>query len=428
MAASDFVLFRNIPLTDVETGGQTSTVGEPSVANNGRELFITGNWYASRSLDGGTSWGWVNPFDALPPVDGGFCCDQVVHYDRSRDLLFWLLQYVQGDDGSNTLRLAVKRGPTLGNDQWTWWDFKPQTTNASWAGEWFDYPDLEISNNFLYMTTNSFRASDDNWMRSVIFRFPLDPIAAGEELSHSHWDTDEVFSLRCTRGAGDVMYFAGHLALNKIRLFAWPETSDNVSLWDVPVSPWVEGSYSAPGPDGANWLTRCDGRITGAWTARGVIGFAWSANGSGSFPRPHVRVICLDESSKLVVNEPTIWHPDFAYAYPDICPNDRGHLGIVLFRGGGAVHPAHVVGIWDDHTSSNPNPWELVISAEGSNGPSDNKWGDYLACRRHSPDGLTWLGSGYTLQGGGTRDFIEPRVVHFGRGRDEGAAQRWSGA
>ena len=26
----------------------------------------------------------------------------------------------------------------------------------------------------------------------------------------------------------------------------------------------------------------------------------------------------------------------------------------------------------------------------GSNGPLDGKWGDYLACRRHSPDGLTW--------------------------------------
>ena len=45
-------------------------------------------------------------------------------------LLFWLLQYAV-DGGTNTLRIAVKQGATLGNDQWHWWDFRPETTNPA---------------------------------------------------------------------------------------------------------------------------------------------------------------------------------------------------------------------------------------------------------------------------------------------------------
>jgi hypothetical protein len=423
MAPGDFVFFRNIPLTDSAVGGQTSTVGEPSLGNNGRELFLTGNWYATRSLDNGTTWSYVSPYNALPPLDGGFCCDQIVHYDRGRDLLFWLLQYRE-QGGKNSLRLAVKRGATLGNDVWFWWDFSPVATNSAWAGEWFDYPDLELGNDFLYLTSNVFRASDDRWTRSVIFRIPLDTLATGGSLDYQFWSTTQTFSLRCTRGARDVMYFASHTSNSQVRVYSWPETSASVSSSNVNVSAWSAGSYSAPGPDGANWLSRCDPRITGAWVANGVIGLAWSANRRGSRPFPYVRVVRIAEATMSVVADADIWSANHAYAYPDACPNDRGHVGITLFRGGGNRHPGHVVGIWDDFS----NAWQLVATADGTNGPTDTKWGDYLACRRHSPDGLTWLASGYTLQGGGGRDSIEPRVVHFGRRRDERAVQRWESA
>jgi hypothetical protein len=141
-------------------------------------------------------------------------------------------------------------------------------------------------------------------------------------------------------------------------------------------------------------------------------------------PFPYVRVVRLEEGSKAVVDEPDIWNANYAYAYPDACPNDRGHVGITLFRGGGPHHPGHVVGIWDDYS----NGWSLSTTRDGANGPADGKWGDYLTCRRHSPDGLTWIATGFTLQGGSSRTDIEPRVIHFGRRRDEGAATRWRNA
>ena len=424
MPPSDLVMFRNIGLSDADTGGQTSTVGEPSIANNGQQIFMTGNWYATRSLDNGTTWANVSPFNLLPPVDGGFCCDQTVIYDPSRDLLFWILQYITGTN-SNTLRIAMKQGASLGNNTWHWWDLKPGNINASWQNEWFDYNHAALSNNYLYVGSNLFRVSNDTWTRSVIFKLSLDELAAGQQLTYNHFQSTNNFSLRCVHGASDIMHIVSHNTNRQLRVFSWPEDSTSVSVADVDVSFWAAGSYSAPGPDGRNWLARCDSRITGAWVANGQIGIMWSANRLGtSRPRPYVRVVRLNEDTKAVVDEPDIWNRRVAFAYPEASPNDRGHVGITLFMGGGSLHPSHMVGIWDDYSTG----WQIRTAHNGTDGPADGKWGDYLACRRHSPDGLTWVASGYTLQGGGTRNDIEPRLVHFGRERDRPAVERWANA
>src|SRR5207244_10944529 len=171
LAMSPINLLQNHGLTVAETGGHTATVGEPTVANNDQEVFVAGNWYATKSLDGGTTWTAVDPDTSFPADAGGFCCDQVVTYDPANNLLFWLLQYVRDVQQRNLLRLAVKQGGTLGDNTWYWWDFRPETTNPAWAGTWFDYPDLELGDSFLYLTTNNF--SGDAFVRSVVFRLPL---------------------------------------------------------------------------------------------------------------------------------------------------------------------------------------------------------------------------------------------------------------
>ncbi|MGK7914818.1 MAG: hypothetical protein AB4038_04630 [Prochloraceae cyanobacterium] len=422
MPPGDFVLFKNIGLDDVATGVQTSTINEPSVFNNGQQIYVTGNWFASKSVDNGSSWQYVSPFTTLPSAAGGFCCDQLALYDPSRDLSFWLLQYRRGANRENIFRIAIKRGATLGNNSWYWYDFAPSDVNNGWAGLWFDYPDMALSDNQLWITFNVFN-SDDRWQRAVVFRFPLDELASGASLDYDYWSSTSYGSLRLVQGAEDTMYWASHNSNSQIRLFSWPETSNNVSWWDINVNRWTGGNgYSAPGPDGNNWLARTDRRITGGWLARGILGFMWSVDRSGNRPLPHIRVVRINELSKAVVDQPDIWSNNAAFAYPAACPNDRGHVGVTMFFGGGSYNPSHVVGIWDDFS----NGWELVFSRQGTNGPPRGFWGDYINCRRHSPDGLTWIASGYTLQGGTQQRNIEPQYVHFGRRRNQPAVNRLS--
>ena len=404
------VLYKNIGLAGADTGGQTSTVGEPNVANRGSRIFYSGNWYATRSLDSGGSWDLINPFSALLPVDGGFCCDQTLIYERSRNILVWLLQYIK-QGGTNTLRVAINPGATLGDDDWYWWDFKPEGVNPTWAGEWFDYNHAATSDNFLYVGTNVFKAATDIFTRSALLRLPLDALANAGVLNYSYFSTTDNFSLRCTQGARDVMYFGSHNTRSQIRVFSWPENANAIGFSDIDISQWnANMPYSAPGPDGRNWLSRCDPRITGGTVADDVLTFAWTVNAADGRPQPHVRVVRIDAGNMNLLSEPDIWNPNYAFAYPALSSNRRGVSGITLFRGGGAFHPGHVVGVRDDDLGA----WVLKATRNGTDGPADGKWGDYLGILPYSDFGFTWIASGFTLRGGGNRRDIEPRVVQFG--------------
>ncbi len=404
------VLYKNSGLPDTATNNQTSTVGEPSLANIGREVFFSGNWYSAKSFDSGSTWDFVSPYNTLPTVDGGFCCDQTIIYEQSRDILVWILQYVK-QGSANTLRVAVQQNPTLNNGDWYWWDFQPKDVDSAWNGEWFDYNHAATSDNFLYVGSNVFTTATDQFTRAVLFRFPLDALANGTTLNYSYYSTTDNFSLRCVQGARSVMHFGSHNSTSQIRLFSWPEDSNSITQSDVNIRPWSSNqNYSAPGPDNKNWLGRCDPRITGAALANGVVTFAWSANRMNNRPFPHVRVVRIDESTKQLIDEPDIWNRNYAFAYPALCPNARGDVGISLFRGGNTIHPGHVVGV----RTATGNSWNLQATRNGTHGPSDGKWGDYLDICQYSDSGNSWYASGFTLQGGGGRTNIEPRVVRFG--------------
>ena len=405
MATNDFVLFRNTPIIDAATSNTTSQVGEPSVASNGPCVLLTGNWYASFSSDTGTTWSYVDPYNLFPSANSGFCCDQVALYDPTHDMVFWLLQY-SADANRNTLRLAISKGlDSFQNNRWYWYDFSPDSVNSEWTSQWFDFPDLALSRNFLYITSNMFNLGESGgFTRSVILRISLDQLSAGAGLNYNYFQTSDNFSLRCTQGAQDTMYFGSHNSTTQIRVFSWPESAGGPVQNDVDLTPWSQTGYTAPGPDGRDWLGRTDGRITGAYVAQGVIGFLWtSAQVTGSRPFPFVKHIRIND-------------PNFAWAYPTAGINDRGHLGVAAFYGGGTLNPSHAVGVWDDVNAA--TGLSFLTTVAGSNGPDANRWGDYLACRRNGASGATWIATGFSEQGGAAAAGIEPRFIHFGRRRD----------
>jgi hypothetical protein len=422
--ARQVAIFKNMALTDVHTADRTSTVGEPSLANNGRHVLYTGNWYAARSADSGATWEAIDPFTFFPSADGGFCCDQTVHYDQGRDLTIWLLQYIELN-GTNTLRIAVKEGHLDTAANWRFWDLKPAQIDSAWAGEWFDYNHAALSNNFLYVGTNVFRASNDQWTRSVIFRISLESLTGTGSLDLDRFVSTDNFSLRCAQGATDVMYFVSHNSTAQFRFFEWPENSANVTSTDINITAWDPGDMSAPGPGTtANWLSRCDYRITGVWSANGIVGVMWTANRQApQRPFPFIRVVRISAATKTVIDEPDIWSAETAYAYPEAAANIQGLAGVTLFMGGGNQHPTHAVGFRDDLDNS----WKLQSAVASTHSPSDSKWGDYLGIRRHSPDGLGWIASGFALEGGGARTDIVPRYIHFGLEEHRAAAGRWLG-
>ena len=410
MAANDLTIFRNVGLDDAATSTDTSSVGEPSVAVSGRQAFMTGNWYASRSTNDGQGWTHVDPFTSLPSAAGGFCCDQVVVHDRRRELWIWILQYVQAN-GTNIFRIAASRNNGFPNGSWYWWDISPATLDGRWTNVWFDYPDVALTNDHAWVTFNVFDGNDD-WQRAVVMKFPLATIASAGTLVFNWWATTDAGSLRLTQGAGQTMYWASHLTDRRVRLYAWADASNSLNWWDIDVAPWTN-SYQSSAPNGVNWLGRIDGRITGASIGAGRIVLMWTSGSRTNRPNPFIRVVRINESTKHVIDEPDIWSNSNAWAYPAASSNERGELGFTAFYGG-AVHPSHIVGLRDDAAGA----WRVVYARAGGRSPTTEAWGDYLTCRSHAPYGHTWVAAGYTLQGGTDRRNIEPRFVHFGFEKD----------
>ncbi len=399
-------------LSDTVTNDQTSTICECSIANNGSQILLTGNWFASKSLNGGNTWTHISPVSNFPIADGGFCCDQTLLYDKGRDLTFWLLQYLERQ-GTNTLRLAVKKGKTLNKEKdWQLWDFSPQSINPAWKNQWLDYNHAALSDNFLYIGTNVFN-TNDVFTRSIIIRIPLKSLETGQNFTFDYYETKADFSLRCVQGATTTMYFVAHAGTtgnNKLRVFAWPENSTTVTKTDIAVTAWSGGQYEAKGPDNTNWLMRADYRITGAWLSNGILGFMWTANKRGTDrPFPHIRVVRINAATMAKLDEPDIWSPDYAFAYPDAYPNASGEVGITLFLGGGIKNPTHLVGSFNTATTK----WILKMVREGTNGPVQGKWGDYITVRPFAPDNKTWIAAGYTLQGGKTQNDVQVHAVKF---------------
>ena len=73
---------------------------------------------------------------------------------------------------------------TLHHEDWQFYDFRPTDLNEDWEDEWFDFPDMTVSDEFLYITTNSFDtqgtedSEDDDFARAVAIRLPLGTLKA----------------------------------------------------------------------------------------------------------------------------------------------------------------------------------------------------------------------------------------------------------
>ena len=403
-------IIANTALDDGATDNATSTVGEPTVAAAGNNIFVTGNWYASRTTDGGASWTYVNPFSTLPSAAGGFCCDQVVIHDDRRGLWIWILQYSR-KDGANVFRLAAVHDADFTRPgAWYWWDIAPTTLNASWTNLWFDYPDAALTPENLLITFNVFNnVGTGQWQRAVVMRFPLNTIDQRGTLGFSSWSTTSNGSLRLTQGAGNTMYFASHNSTQQLRLFSWVDGQNAVNWWDINVAA-SSNAISSTAPNRVDWLARTDRRITGACLGDGTITLMWTSGSSATRPHAYCRVAQINEVSKQVTDQPDIWSNARSWAYPSVSANGAGVLGFTAFYGGEDRNPGHIVGVRETNGT-----WSSAYSKLGSNSPNEPKWGDYLVCRRYSSSAQTWIASGYTLEGGGTRTDILPRVVRFAR-------------
>jgi hypothetical protein len=384
---------------DEYVGSHGSVVAEPSTANKGRLIFYTGNWFTARSTDGGTTWTYNDPFGDM----ADFCCDQDVIYDANRQIFIWYRQALKDTSGENYFRLAVS------SDTLNWWyyDIRPTLFSSTWNNQWWDYPHLALSNNYLFLTSNVFNglAGMTSPSRAVLAKVSLDDLASASTIFFQYlehpFESQGRRTVTPVQGTTDTMYFGTHLSNDMMRIYKWPESSGTIFWYDVNIPAWTasaRGSMHCEGPDGYDSCAFSDNRIMGGWIKDRKVGFIWNAGEDTRFPFPYTNAAVFRTSDMAYVERPLVWNDVNAWVYGHVSPNKRG-VGLVAFWAGGSYNPSVGAAIADNFVSPPPG-WQMNWIAGGTNSPARERLGDYLRIRAFGGQCALWVGTAYTLEGG----------------------------
>lgn len=460
-AANTFTIFRDTTLPVAAVGNSWSNVSntqEPSTGANGKNVFQTGNWYATRSTNNGGAWTYVNPYTLFgnhPTGNIGFCCDQVTLYDPIHDRQWWVLQYGVGNAGQGGLKIANSTGSSLFGS-WCYYNI-----DATWFGygaatdAGIDYNDMAISKNYVYIASNIFPAAGGQL--SGILRLPIDPMLTCAGYGYSRWTDTTHFTFKLVQGAHTTMYWGSNWANaggwtcggcsngNAFRVYTWPETG-GISWRDQ----WFPGFVFFTRNSGQNcgsasgtvknWCQFADSRVLGGALSEGVIHFSFNAKQTTNRPFPYTRWLRFRESDRAYLGYWDLYSQYYAWQFLSLSPNNDGTIGGTVAWGGGTgttnYYPGAALILLDDYTTDVGNTWGngYYFSLWGAGNACTSgtsglyRWGDYLTVRPFYPAGYAFVAANYAIKGnncGSAGWYSEPHNVVFGRGRDQPEYDRW---
>jgi hypothetical protein len=403
--------------------GFNSNVSEPALAQNGKYLWVTHNWYAARSTNGGNTYTYVSPYADMPE----FCCDQDAVHDERRDLFIWSRQGIF-QNNQNRIRFSVSNNFASSFCSWDLY---------SAAGEWMDYPHMVLSDTHVYYTTNVFNGASQ-YVRTTIIRFNLDEMASKVNACNQGLGYQFYSQANGTwtpvQGAEERMYWGQHIDTSHLRVFWWDDNSNSINWVDraLPFT-WTNSprnTQSCPVPGGADPCRRSDNRITSGWIRRhhtgNEVGFFWNVGQGNGFAKPYVESASFTEIGLNYLARRFIWisNNTTAVNYASAAPNDRGDIGVTVGAHDPGIGPYNAVLIWDDLSATPPGWTYYVTKTPGVNWPAgQNVYGDYLRVRKFAPGGVSWIATGFTQQSvkypnGLFYNVPQVHVTKFGRDRD----------
>jgi len=393
---------------------------EPSGAKAGKVIFTAANLFAAISVDGGATFTTIDPTvyagAANPATDGGFCCDQVVHYLPSIDRFVWLLQYNSNNASVNKLRLITFHPHDVdrnGINTWIYLDIV--STDLMLTGP-LDYGDLAVGNNQLYISATN------TGVGLVVVRVPIAALDVVGPLTY--WYTDPALGVvayfsHLSQNAGDTVFWAGHSTIGTtMRIFKWPEPGTTYFWNDIRIIDWPSdfANFVSPCPSAAstNWVFGAQFHDIIGVTRRSTneVWFAWPAPSGGGFPNLHIQITQIDVSAwptLTLIKQWQIWNPDFVFGYPALYTNTCGDVGVAVAFGGGTFNPSSAVGV----ANSDGVLTQTVYYPELSN-VCEGRFGDYLTVRQGTGTGF----AGFIFAGQTTASGTEwhPRFLEFRRG------------
>jgi len=424
----DFTFVFNEQLTAAEAVS-TSNIMEPTVAAvQMKKIFMTGNWFASRSQDHGQTWTHIDPYTIFPPgTDYIFCCDQEIYFDTRYNVFFWSMLYLSTTNTGGFWRLAVSRNL----DTWWYYDFSKEGAAADDTLP--DFPHLAMTDNYLYVTWNEFIGGFFDHV--FVARFPKIHLSRGMAFGYGLFTRDDVFTIRVAHNHehGSTMYAVtnwifGASPWNQVRVFEMPEWSNSYVWRDKIVNSWNTWDFVCTDPGGNNPCGRLDDRVLGAVAVRNnsfvedakdQLWISWTAGRDASYDYPYTYIVRLaihgagSLSDWDVAAYSHIYNSLHAFIYTALYPNPRGDIGVTTDFIGGSWYNLFCATIIDQYNGYNPG-WIVYSAGSGTSGPTNNSWGDYNHVVTWWRNALQFAGSGHVRTGGRST----PIYIRFARERD----------
>ena len=330
---------------------------EPVARKSRKHSFLCGNILRSNSSDGGRTWSYIDLLTQMPIT----CCDSDLAYDDRNRVFLWSMMNLPYSGSSpelgeiNNITLGVSADTAL----WRLYDISAETLNASWTNNVLDYPQLFMTEKYVYISANRFTNWSSTDPRGNIFEGPVmmriekDLLNAGAsriplEFMYSS-PPAEVFT--GVQGSDDIFHWATHLTNttnSTMRLYVWQDNSSSIRSINRIIDNYnAFNEFYCGSPDNFNWCQTSDHRITGGWRMGDTIGFLWNVPAGGDFPYTYVDAAIFNSSDMTYLARPSLWSEDHAWAYAFASP-DKDKLGIVAAFGGGntsRLYPGSAVGI-----------------------------------------------------------------------------------
>lgn len=422
-----FIIGRNNRNTNANNAALASTLAEPAAANNAVHVFAAGNFnHAEFSSNGGTTWSNV----ALPagPSDAPtLCCDHDVIIDDARRVTFHSGLYVNSSATNGVVRIFVRRTLPAASCSY---DIRNGTNTLP------DYPHMELTKRFLYLTTNNIPQSGSSFRR--IHRFNLDQMADCLTVSFTSFTQfSTTIGQRVwvpAEGTNNIetMYWGQLDSSTTFRIFSWPEAAAaptsvtrSISAANFP------GTVDCRGGTGnANWWGnstsasihgfRLRGAAApGALGGPGVLAFYWNVGPDSVHTQGHIHAAVFSLSTLSLLAQPHIFNTGFCFGYPVVTANKRGDLGMSLAfggrAGGGGNAAQGAVGIDDEFTSGIGFFGTFFPTASGTHNRADGRYGDYFTIHPYEPCEKWFSATNYALLSGTGVANVNSRYVEFGR-------------
>ncbi|MDE1828700.1 MAG: hypothetical protein KGI25_00095 [Thaumarchaeota archaeon] len=386
---------------------KTSFVGEsklePAVATNGSFIFYTTNVDNAISTDNGTTWKYMSKLSTNYVSNP--CIDQDVIYDPKHQIFIWE-QMTAPDPGWNLANEKVRL--SVSKDLQNWRSIDIAISNfTDWTGQpaWWEYPQLAITDKFLFVTANVeiSSSSASNRVDNVIMR--IDPTQLEDPAVNPQIDfsiiSDANYTTAPVQGASDPMFFATQTNNNThLTILRWYNSDNTAQPTLVKIDPWVSQSSQPMNCSHDNWCGGADTRVLNGWQVGNRIGFFWNAypNSTAGLSYPFVNAAMFYADNLTYIGNPYMASSSTPWMYANSYPTSHG-LGWIAYNNGTAG-PVANIGIVDsatleNYTSTSDIPWVPYDTLMSSRKDAPD-FGDYVRIRPLEND-CGWLASGYTF-------------------------------